>query len=77
VVLTDLRLGRELGGISVAEEVLRRWPGVTVVYVTGYPQALCGRALGARERYLTKPVPSDGLSAMVWQLIAKARVSGD
>ena len=40
-------------------------------------QALCGRALGARERYLTKPVPYDGLSAMVWQLIAKARVSGD
>jgi DNA-binding NtrC family response regulator len=71
VVLTDLRLGRELGGITVAEEVLRHWPGVSVVYVTGNPQALCGRALGTRECYLSKPVRGDSLSATVWNLIAR------
>ncbi len=72
VVLTDLRLGKELGGLALGEAVLHGWPGVAVVYVTGYPQALCGRALGVRECYVGKPVGAAALAGMVCRLVGRS-----
>jgi CheY-like chemotaxis protein len=55
VLVADLHLGPGMDGLTLGAEVLRRWPQVGVVYATGHPEALDGRFLGPRERYVVKP----------------------
>ncbi len=75
VVVTDLHLGPGMGGLALGAEARRRWPGVGVVYATGHPEALDGRLLGPRERYVVKPFAPGALVGAVRRL-APARVLG-
>jgi DNA-binding NtrC family response regulator len=72
VVLADLALGPGAGGHALGEAVLRAWPDVSVVYITGHPEALCGRAIGVRECILPKPVGPELVAGLVRQLIGEA-----
>jgi DNA-binding response OmpR family regulator len=73
VLVTDVNLGPgEMDGIALADEAKRRWPGVGVVFITGRPSNLDGRALGARDRFLPKPFPPDRLVRAVRGLIPGA-----
>jgi hypothetical protein len=72
-----------MDGLALGVEVRRRWPGVGVVYATGYPDDLGGRPLGPRERYLVKPVAPGALlhavrrlmpmGALAWTFLHRAR----
>jgi DNA-binding response OmpR family regulator len=83
VVVADLRLGPGMDGLALGAEARRRWPGVGVVYATGYPDDLGGRPLGPRERYLVKPVAPGALlgavrrlmpmGALAWTFLHRAR----
>ena len=72
VLVTDVDLGAGMDGLALAAEVRRRWPGVGVVYVTGRPSNLDGHALGARERFLTKPFALARLTTAVRDLMGRS-----
>jgi hypothetical protein len=62
VLVTDLKLvgagGRAAGnacGPALATVMRRRWPEISVLYISGYPEYLLELRLGPRERRLTKP----------------------
>jgi CheY-like chemotaxis protein len=65
VVVTDLRLGPGMDGLTLGAEALRRWARIGVVYATGNPQEFDGRLLGPTERYVVKPyTPANLLQAV-------------
>ena len=70
VAVVNLRLGGErLAGFAVGETLLKRWPGIGVVYMTCRPDALEGRLLGPREHYIVKPVAPETLLHAVRRLM--------
>jgi CheY-like chemotaxis protein len=71
VLVTDvnLKLGSGFCGIALAAVMRRRWPQLGVLYVTGHPECLTGRRLGARERCLAKPFSSAKLTRAVRDLM--------
>ncbi len=83
VLVADLHLGPGMDGLSLGALLLRRWPQVGVVYATGHPEALDGRSLGPRERYVVKPFAPAALLRAVrrlmptgirgWPMLAVAR----
>jgi hypothetical protein len=58
-----------IGGLALAEEARRRWPGLGVVYVTGRPSGLDGHVLRARDRFLPGPVTPVALVRAVRGLV--------
>jgi DNA-binding response OmpR family regulator len=59
--------------LALAADARRRWPGVGVVYVTGRrPSRLDGQVLGARDRFLPKPVAPRALVRAVGALARRA-----
>ncbi len=83
MLVADLHLGPGMDGLSLGALALRRWPQVGVVYATGHPEALDGRSLGPRERYVVKPFAPAALLRAVrrlmptgirgWPMLAVAR----
>jgi CheY-like chemotaxis protein len=83
VLVADLHLGPGMDGLALGALALRRWPQVGVVYATGHPEALDGRSLGPRERYVVKPFAPAALLRAVrrlmpaglrgWPVLAAAR----
>ncbi|HEX4171961.1 MAG TPA: response regulator [Acetobacteraceae bacterium] len=72
VLLADKDLGAPPGesdGFAMAAEALRRHPALIVVYASGQPDALGGRALTGREYALPKPFMPQALVALVRQVI--------
>ena len=56
VVITDVDLGAGChSGIEIADQARDCWPSVGLVFITGRPSNLNGRALGKRDRFLPKP----------------------
>lgn len=68
VTVTDLA-PEGMGGLALAAEARRRWPGLGVVYVTGRPSGLDGQVLRARDRFLPKPVARVALLRAVRGLV--------
>jgi CheY-like chemotaxis protein len=72
VLVADLHLGPGMDGLTLGALALRRWPRVGVVYATGHPEALDGRFLGPRERYVVKPFTPAALLRAVRRLMPAA-----
>lgn len=63
-VVLDVRLsGRD--GISVASELRDRWPGVAVVFLTGFDEAQLPAAAALGCRVLRKPPDLHALAALI------------
>ena len=69
VVVADIHLGPGMDGLTLGALALRRWPRLGVVYATGHPEALDGRFLGPRERYVVKPYTAAALLGAVHRLV--------
>ena len=72
VVVTDVELGQGMSGLTLAEEVRRRWPGAGVVIMTGNPEGARGHPLSEQERFLTKPFGNARLVAAVRELMGRS-----
>jgi DNA-binding response OmpR family regulator len=69
--------GRDgVDGLAVAEAARCRRPTIGVVYVTRRPSRLDGRALGARDRFLPRPVAPGALVRAVHALAGMAHPPG-
>lgn len=71
LLITDYNLGPGPNGMALAAEVLRRLPGLPVLFVTGNPECFDGRAWASAERLLPKPFRIDDLFASVEALMAR------
>jgi CheY-like chemotaxis protein len=73
VVVTDLHLAGRIDGLALGSEVLRKWPGIGVVYATGNPHEFDGRILGPCERYVVKPYETAALLRAVRRVLPACR----
>ena len=55
VVVTDVNLGGGMDGVALAEEAQRRWPGVSVVVMTGDERNLGRLPQALRASCFVKP----------------------
>jgi DNA-binding response OmpR family regulator len=73
ILITDVNLGPGMDGLSLVEEVRRRWPEVGVVVMTGNPTNVGERLSDPREICMLKPFDPVRLSAAVRQLMGRGR----
>lgn len=71
LVVDKVLSGRE-DGHALAHEALRLWPGLRVIYTSGYPQALRDLRLSPRERVLPKPFRASELVEAAREMIGMA-----
>jgi DNA-binding NtrC family response regulator len=73
VVVTDLRLGGDINGLSILEEVRKQNPDTEVIMVTAYEGVdTCKRAIrGGAYDYLVKPIDISELRTLVEQAAQK------
>lgn len=74
LVMADFGLPDRTGS-ELAKEIIRRWPGVAVVLVTGYPEL--PRGLASELPRLTKPLTTAQIASLLDQLAPMARVRRD
>ncbi len=74
LLLTDVVMPR-LGGREVAERLLARWPGLQVVYMSGYTSDVIARQgiLETGVRLLEKPLSQAALARMVREALDARR----
>jgi two-component system cell cycle sensor histidine kinase/response regulator CckA len=66
VLVTDMTMPGEMDGLALAEALLERLPGLSVVLVSGYAAATVGEGLAGRGmRFLEKPFRMAELAAAV------------
>jgi PAS domain S-box-containing protein len=67
LLLTDVVMPGRLGGKALADEAARRWPGMAIVFMSGYSEdAITHRGqLDPGVRLLTKPFRKHDLATMV------------
>jgi CheY-like chemotaxis protein len=75
LLLTDVMLPGQLTGPKVAEELVRRRPGLRVVYASGYSQEMIelGAHGGSSLRFLAKPYDRRKLAQAVHEALRAAR----
>ena len=71
VVITGInRRGEDIKGMEFGRAMRARCPFLTVIYLAAlWPVTLSRRALNARERFLSKPVPLAKLVSTVRELL--------
>ena len=69
VLVTDVQLGGDPTGVSIAVQALAAWPEIRVIYVTGRPDMLDDVPLGTRARLLIKPFMPSYLVAVAQEMI--------
>lgn len=74
LVMADFGLPDRTGS-ELATEIIKRWPAVAVVLVTGYPEL--PRGLASELPRLTKPVTTAQIASLLDQLTPMARVRRD
>ena len=72
ILVTDFNLGPGMDGKALAQQVLRRLPGLPVTYVTGNPECFEDRPLAVSERLVAKPFASADLVAALRELRSPA-----
>ena len=65
LLVTDYNLGPGLNGRQLAQEALRRQPGLGIAYITGNPECFDSHAFAPFERLVAKPFAGDELIAAV------------
>jgi CheY-like chemotaxis protein len=71
VLVTDTEIpAGGMDAVALAGTARRRWPDLGVIYVTGRPSRLHGHVLGARDRFLPRPVAPVALVRTVRGLLA-------
>lgn len=68
VLVTDLDLGAGVSGLTLAEDLTRKWPSLGVVFISGRPWLIDQHPLRARERFLEKPCAAHRLIDAVKEL---------
>ena len=76
VLVTDLDLGVGDNGVSLAIKARLRYPRLQVIYETGSPELLTGRAFSPREQVFFKPFDPVALAAAVSALNSSHRPEG-
>ena len=76
VLVTDLNLGTGDNGLALAIKARLRWPRLQVIYETGSPELLVGRAFSPREQVFFKPFDPVALAAAVSALNGSIRSEG-
>ena len=69
-VVTDVDLGHGPTGVQMVEGLRDVLPDVAVIFITGRPTSMAGRALGPREALLSKPFQGSDLSDTLRSLVA-------
>jgi CheY-like chemotaxis protein len=74
LLLTDVVMPGPIGGKALAEEVLRRWPGTPVIFMSGYTEDSVIRQgrLDPGMRLLTKPFRKRELAIAVREALDQA-----
>jgi PAS domain S-box-containing protein len=74
LLLTDVVMPGALNGKALAEEVVRRWPGTKIVFMSGYTESALARdnQLGAGTFLLNKPFRKAELAQMIRQVLEDA-----
>ena len=72
LLVSDYNLGPGQNGMALADTLLRRLPGLAVVFITGNPECFANRAFGVRERLLAKPFSPNNLMRVVREVTAPA-----
>jgi len=72
VVVTDVNLAPGMDGLSLAEEVHRRWPSTGVVIMTGNPGYVGSRTFDENERFLPKPFGPSRLVTAVREVMRRS-----
>ena len=73
LVITDVRMPR-MGGPELGRRLEQRWPGLPVLYISGYDtEATAGTAaVHRRQSFMRKPFDPDELALRVARLIGDA-----
>ncbi len=71
VLVTDVNLGPGMNGVALASEVMRRWPGVAVLVMTGDERNLAAMPGALREQCFVKPFNPPKLVAAVRRAIRR------
>jgi DNA-binding response OmpR family regulator len=75
ILVTDLNLGPGENGLALAIKARQKRPELQVVYETGSPEMLAGRALASWEQVFYKPFDPMTLAATV-SALSQPRPSG-
>jgi DNA-binding NtrC family response regulator len=75
ILVTDLNLGPGENGLALATKARKRRPELQVVYETGSPEMLAGRALAPWEQVFRKPFDPMALATTV-SALSQPRPSG-
>ena len=70
VFVTDLDLGTRRNGFVIAGIAQIVFPGLSIIYITGRPEAARDHVMGAGEMLMLKPFRPSELVAAARQLIA-------
>ena len=69
-VVTDVDLGKGRTGVEMVEGLRDVLPEVAIIFITGRPASMVGRALGPREALLAKPFRGSDLAEKLRTLVA-------
>lgn len=71
LMVTDVNLGPDLGGIELARDLGKQFPHLRVLYISGLADdsPLDAEVRSGRARYLPKPFTPKSLSALVMSLL--------
>jgi PAS domain S-box-containing protein len=69
VLVSDVIMPGQMDGVDLATEVERRWPGMAILLISGYPEGLVEKIQG-RWMLLDKPFTRDQLDRMIRATVA-------
>lgn len=70
LLVADVNLGCDMDGFGLAAAARRRWPGISIVLISGRPGNLHRYALHASDRFLPKPFSGSDLLRTIGELKA-------
>ena len=74
ILITDWHLGDGVTGADVAIHLGRRWPALTIIVISAYPEQMVLRWIGRARiaAFLAKPLSLERLRAVIDESISKS-----